>query len=92
MNIKETISKWQYILGMQDYEISTEEIDREQVMFPEDISDEDRYFVGIDKSTGVISHHRELTEEDIVHEMLHLGFPDADESFVVRTTETLMKQ
>lgn len=90
MNIKDIISKWQERLGMQEFNISVEEIQREQVVYPDDITKEERYFVGIDRKTCIINHDRELTEEDIVHEMFHLGFPDSSEEFVILATKQLM--
>jgi len=92
MNIHDTIEKWKNRLGMEEFQISAEEINREQVVFPDDITEEDRYFVGIEPKSGVISHDRDLTELDIVHEMFHLGFPDSSEEFVNRASEQLMEQ
>lgn len=89
----EIVKYWQNKLGLNDYEIFTESIPREQVTFPDDISEEDRYFVGIhsDKELAVIYHDRDLTEEDIVHELLHLAYPDKSEEWVVNETKNKLK-
>lgn len=72
------IEYWKKKLGLQHLIITTELIDREQVTFPDDISEEDRYFVGIalKDDEAIITHDRDLTEEDIVHELLHLAHPE----------------
>lgn len=90
MNVEKTIEFWKMKLRLYEWEIVTEEIEREQVSFPDDISDEDRFFVGVaiqeENKIAIISHDRDLTEEDIVHELLHVAYPDRDEEWINKTT------
>lgn len=80
------IAKWQKILDLSDWEIVSKEIDRSQVVFPDNISPVDRYFTGISmdgyETKATIYHDDELTEEAVIHELLHLKFPDKDEDWV----------
>ena len=59
------IDFWQKELGLQKLNILTEPISREQVTFPNDISEEDRFFIGVarEEKTATIYHDRELTEK-----------------------------
>lgn len=78
------INKWLNILELYDWNVVTEEIDRLQVMFPDDIDEDDYYFIGIchEKHEAVIFHDRELTEEDIIHELLHVKFNYLSEDMI----------
>ena len=88
------ITKWQKILGLTDWKIISKRIDRHQVVFPENISPRDRYFTGIsidgDRMKGTIYHDAPLTEEAVVHELLHLKFPDKEEEWVDGLTHSLV--
>ncbi len=90
------ITKWQKILGLNDWEITSQRIDRDQVTFPDEILPKDRYFTGItvedDGMKGTIYHDDELTEEAVIHEMLHLRFPDKDEDWVNGLTFALVER
>lgn len=52
-------------------------------------------FVGVTykqgESRAVIHHTCKLTEEDILHELLHVKFPNWSEERVVRATDELLK-
>ena len=87
------IEYWKKKLGLQHLSIVTELIDRKQVMFPDDISNEDRYFIGVSLKgrEAIISHDRDLTEEDILHELLHLANPDKSEEWVNKETTNRLK-
>lgn len=89
-----TISYWQKVLGLEKYTIITESISREQVTFPEDISDEDKYFIGISLKDNVatIFHDREMTQEDILHELLHLAFPEKSEDWINKETKIRLNE
>lgn len=80
----EIIWKWQQILGLENWKITVKAINKNQVVFDKAIPKEDRYFVGIaiDKVlyTGIIYHDRELLEEDILHELLHIKCVDIEEA------------
>jgi hypothetical protein len=83
------IEFWKKELNLQDIEVITQPISREQVTFPNDISEEDKFFIGVahEEKTATIYHDRELTEEDILHELLHVAFPSKSEQWVVKQTE-----
>ena len=94
------IQKWQKKLGLETWKITTEAISDEQVIYPSDCLSEERFFVGIDICDGeaTIYHARELTEEDIVHELLHIKHPrrlgethEEYEDWIEHETKTLMR-
>ena len=70
------INKWKKILSLNDWEFITESIDPSAVTYDDDCPIEDRYYVGVepnhDTKTATIYHDRELTERDIIHELLHV--------------------
>lgn len=85
--------KWQQNLLLTDYKIKFDRINREQVTFPIDIEEKDKYFVGVnvEENTIVITHDRELTEEDILHELLHVANPEKSEEWINLETDRLLK-
>lgn len=87
----ESVLRWISRLGIIDWFIKTKSIDPRQVVYPDDISDEDKYFVGIEidqqKKEGTIYHDRPLKEEDVVHELLHVKHPEKDENWINNETE-----
>ncbi len=93
MDLKKTIKKWTYIFDLVDKNIKTKRIDREQVVFPNDIDEADKYYVGVyvidDDVT--IYHDRDLTEEDIIHELIHVAYPKLEEQEVVDFTNQIIK-
>ena len=91
--MKPLIDSWVKRLGLDDWSIRTECIDPGQV----DYNGED-YFVGIERDfdgrSAVIYHDIPLDEESIVHELLHICFPQADdedydeyEKFIAQATK-----
>lgn len=86
------IDKWKRKLSLKDWDITTEEISDAQVTYPDDCVGEERFFVGIEIGDGKakIYHARELTEEDIVHELLHVKHPEKSEDWVEQETERLI--
>lgn len=91
---KMIIEYWQKKLGLERYTINLEEISREQVTFPKDISDKDRYFIGISlkENVATISYDRDMTQEDILHELLHLAFPDKSEDWINEETNIRLNE
>jgi hypothetical protein len=89
------IKEWKLRLNLTDWVIETEDIEEDQVMFPDDIDEKDKYFVGIasdfENKIAVISHDRPLTEEDIVHELFHLASPEKDEEWINKATAHAIK-
>ena len=88
------IQKWKTKLELSDWSISTIRIEPDQVVC--DCPPEDCYFVGIyyigSEKKGLIYHDRPLTEEDVVHELLHVKYPDWSEDQVNAETEKLLKE
>ena len=80
------IDKWKAILGVKEWTITTEAIDKKQVVYDPEIPEEDTYYIGVhvdqDTSIATIYHDRDLTEEDIIHELLHVKYPDWTEEEV----------
>ena len=79
------IKEWQEKLQIPHWVITTERIDPEQVMY----AGED-YFIGIsidwDNLSGVIYHDIDLTEEAIIHELLHIRYSTENEDCINDTT------
>ena len=90
------IDKWISKLGLGAWTIKTKSIPKESVMYPNDCVANERFFVGITANQntleGIIYHDRPLTEEDIVHELLHVKYPDWSEDQVNIETEKLLKE
>jgi hypothetical protein len=91
--MKALIKSWADRLGVGDWDIRTERIDPEQIDY-----NGESYFVGIERDfdarNAVIYHDIPLDEESIVHELLHIAFPQGDdedyyeyELFITKTTK-----
>lgn len=82
----ETLKYWQDIFDITDWKISLKRILPEQIVY----NGED-YFIGISRNykekTAVIYHDIDLTEESIVHELLHVACPTRDEHWINETTK-----
>lgn len=87
------IKSWAERLGVDDWDIRAERIDPKQVEY----NGED-YFIGIERDfdgrSAVIYHDIPLDEESIVHELLHIAFPQSEaesyeeyEEFIARATK-----
>jgi hypothetical protein len=91
------IDKWQKILSLNDWTIVTEPIEPESVTYDPVCPVEDRYYVGVhtkhlpgfNKQMATIYHDRELTERDVIHELLHVRYPDWTEKQVNEVEELL---
>ena len=88
------IKFWQEALDLTDWEIDTKSIEREQVSFDEDVPEEDKYFIGIvinrPEFKATIIHDRVLMEVDIIHELLHIKYPDWSEKGINMLTTKLL--
>tara|TARA_R110002126_G_scaffold252003_4_gene395202 strand:- start:240 stop:650 length:411 start_codon:yes stop_codon:yes gene_type:complete len=88
------IDKWKAILGLKGWTITTEAIDKKSVIYEDDVPDSDKYFVGIqiykESMRARIYHDRPLTDEYVIHELLHVKYPDWSEDQVNSQT-TLYK-
>jgi len=72
------INKWKKRLNIEDWEILTDDISNHPIEY-----NGESYFVGIyrdfDIKQAVIHHDVPLTEECIIHELLHIVFPEPQE-------------
>ena len=72
------LKEWMKILRLEDWNITLERIDPEQVEY-----DDESYFIGIARDFGqksaIIYHDVDLDEESIIHELLHILFPAPQE-------------
>ncbi len=95
LNIHDTFVHWINTLGLSGWSISSEAISKEAVTYSDDVPDIDKYFVGVEINKeflqAKIYYDRPLTEEDIVHELLHVKNPDWSEDKVNLETERLLK-
>ena len=89
MNNLEThdmVGYWIDKLDLTGWTIVTEAIEKESVTYADDVPDRDRYFVGVgiyeEGMQARIYHDRPLTDEYIVHELLHVKYPDWTEDQV----------
>ena len=80
--MNEIIEKWQHIFRLKDWKITTNKINPENIIY----NGED-YFIGIHRDFvrkfAIIYHDIDLAEESVVHELLHIVFPEPqkDETF-----------
>ena len=97
----ELLNKWKYRLGIEEWDIVFEQIDSEQVIYPDDIGDDD-YFIGVntvlEDKTATIYYDVPLYEEALVHELLHIRYPESgfkdkeeSEAWVNYVTTELLK-
>jgi|TARA_R110000751_G_scaffold229124_1_gene330658 hypothetical protein len=76
------IEKWQNYFGLDTWSITSEKIKHENIDYAGEA-----YFIGIVRNftskIAVIYHDVPLTEESVVHEILHVVFPhpNEDETF-----------
>ena len=88
---QDIIEYWQKELGITDWVITTERISPEQVDY-----DDATEFIGIERNfpnkTGIIYHDRDLYEEAIVHELVHVQHPSWSEEEVNAETDILMNE
>ena len=78
------VEYWMDKLDLTGWIITTEAIDKKSVTYADDVPDSDKYFVGIQIDIDIdydkesmqarIYHDRPLTDEYIVHELLHVKY------------------
>jgi len=87
------IDKWKSLLSLNDWIVITESIDPKSVTYSSDCPAEDRYYIGVstksDIKTATIYHDRPLTERDVIHELLHVRYPNWTEEMVNEVEELL---
>lgn len=90
------LQEWKEKLGLDEWNITTEQINPEQVVYPEECVEEERFFIGIqpnhERHTAVIYHDIALYEEAIVHELLHIKYPSKSENWIINKTTEIMKE
>lgn len=96
LELHDITCQWVNILGLQGWSIVYEKIDPNSVLYDDDISEEDRYYIGVescrigcDKKIATIYHDRDITEKDIIHELLHVRYPDWTEEHVNQVEQLL---
>jgi len=87
------IDKWKSLLSLNDWIVITESIDPKSVTYNSDCPAEERYYIGVstksDIKTATIYHDRPLTERDVIHELLHVRYPNWTEEMVNEVEELL---
>ena len=90
---RKIIDKWKKSFLLDDWTITIESIDPKAVMYDLECPAQDRYYVGIQPDhktkTATIYHDRSLTERDIIHELLHVKYPEWSEARVNEAEELL---
>ncbi len=90
------VKKWQSLLNIIHWDIICEPIDEMQVM--DDLKGDfpGHEFVGIAidfvNRSGIIYHTRTLKDDDIVHELLHVQFPEWSEQTVNYWTDLIIEE
>lgn len=88
------LDKWKSILGLNGWAITTEAIDKKSVVYEGGVPPIDQYFVGVEidreNMKARIYHDRPLNDEYIVHELLHVKYPDWTEDQVNAGTKSLL--
>jgi|TARA_R110002020_G_C16059628_1_gene755341 hypothetical protein len=85
------ICKWKDKLGISNWNITTEKIKPEQVIYNGETE-----FIGVcfDRKNqlkeAIIYHDCNLYEEAIVHELLHIRYPDKDEEWINNKTKQIL--
>lgn len=91
---KNWIDFWRHWLNLSDWHIISQSILKEQVCYDDSIPDSDRYFIGIEikkkYKVGVIYHDRELDGTSILHELLHIKFPNFSEDEVNKRCDEIV--
>lgn len=90
------VNRWIDVIGLKGWTIATEAIDKKSVIYEGGVPAWDQYFVGVDidkeKMMAHIYHDRPLNDEYVVHELLHVKYPDWTEDQVNAGTELLLNQ
>ncbi len=89
------INFWCYWFDLLEWNILTQPILKEQVCYDESIPDSDRYFIGVEikkkYKIGIIYHDRELDGISILHELLHIKFPNFSEDEVNKRCDEILE-
>ncbi len=95
-NFKPLVDKYKKLLNLQDWKITLQPIKKNQVQYSDDVPEKDRYYIGVERDnsskTATIYYDRDLTDEDVLHELLHLKLPDFDEDNINALTDKILKK
>lgn len=97
LNLHDITVHWANILDLHEWSFIHEKIDPDSVTYDDDIPDEHRYCVGVEsnrigpRKIATIYYDRQLTERDIIHELLHVKYPKWTEEHVNQVEELLYK-
>ncbi len=82
----ERVEHWKTVLEIEHWDIICSKIEEDQVVDELKENTHGHEFVGIERNflthCGIIYHTRPLEEEDIIHELLHVRYPDWSEEKV----------
>lgn len=96
LKIHDICNHWINVIGLRGWVITFQSIDKKSVIYDPEIPTKDRYYIGVqanqDTCIATIYHDRDLTEEDIVHELLHVKYPDWTEDQVNKQTEKWLRK
>ena len=94
--VDDMVGYWIDVLGLKGWTIITTAINKASVIYEEGVPESDRYFVGVEIDRELMSariyHDRPLNGEYVVHELLHVKYPNLSEDQVNVETERLLKQ
>lgn len=92
----EQVKKWQSLLDIPHWTIECKPINEMQVMddLYNDLPGHEFVGIAIDFVTrsGIIYHTRTLQDDDIVHELLHVRFPEWSEQTVNYWTDLIIEE
>ena len=95
LTVDNMVGYWIDALGLKGWTIITTAINKASVIYEEGVPESDQYFVGVEidreKMMACIYHDRPLNKEYIVHELLHVKYPDWSEDQVNAETDRLIK-
>lgn len=88
------IELWQKWLGLNEWHITSEAINKNQVVYDDDVPNEDKYFVGVQidskNKSATIYHDRKLNHVYVLHELLHVKFPKLTEEQVNERCDNIL--
>jgi hypothetical protein len=88
------LAYWIEYFELTDWVICLTEISKDQVVYDDIIPLNDRYYIGVNidrkQQRAIIYHDRPISEECIVHELLHIVFKNFTEEQVNETCRILL--
>jgi hypothetical protein len=95
-NFKPLVDKYKKLLDLQDWKITLQPIQKNQVQYSDDVPEKDKYYIGVERNndfkTAIIYYDRDLTDEDVLHELLHLKLPTFSEDNINALTDKILKK